>query len=513
VLWLSPVYKSPNYDNGYDISDYRDIMSEFGTMADFDRLLAEAHKRGLKIVMDLVVNHTSSEHAWFVESRKSRDNPYRDYYIWKDPGRKQGEASSLPTTPPNNWGACFGGSAWQYDEATGQYYLHLFAVQQPDLNWENDKVRREVYDMMKWWCDKGVDGFRMDVVSMFSKDQRFPDGKKNGGLYGDFSPFACNGPRIHEFLQEMNGKVLSKYDIMTVGEAANVTIDEAKKYANSGNTELGMVFQFEHVGIGDGKYGKWTTNRYKLSDLRNVLTKWQTELLGVAWNSMYWGNHDQPRSVSRWGNDNSEYRALSAKLLATVEFLLQGTPYIYQGEELGMTNVYFDKLNDYRDVEVFGSHKDLVKSGLMTEEDFLAGAAARSRDNARTPMHWNDSPNAGFTSGTPWIKVNPNYTEINAAKQVKDSNSVYSYYKQLIALRKTHAVMVYGEYTLLDTESESVWAFKRVLDGKEALCVANFSDENAVSPVSLPETAPLIGNYDKRAGNTLRPWEVVVYLK
>jgi oligo-1,6-glucosidase len=300
---------------------------------------------------------------------------------------------------------------------------------------------------------------------------------------------------------------------MTVGEAAGVTIDEAKKYANSGNTELGMVFQFEHVGIGDGEFGKWTTNRYKLADLRNVLTKWQTELSGVAWNSMYWGNHDQPRSVSRWGNDGSEYRALSAKLLATVEFLLQGTPYIYQGEELGMTNVYFDKLSDYRDVEVFGSHTDLVKSGLMSEVDFLAGAAARSRDNARTPMHWNDSYNAGFTSGTPWIKVNPNYTEINAAKQVKDGNSVYSYYKRLIALRKAHAVMVYGEYTLLDTKSESVWAFKRVLDGKEALCVANFSDESAVSPVTLPETAPLIGNYDKRAGNVLLPWEVVVYLE
>jgi oligo-1,6-glucosidase len=359
----------------------------------------------------------------------------------------------------------------------------------------------------------------MDVVSMFSKDQTFPDGKKNGDhLYGDFTPFACNGPRIHEFLREMNREVLSKYDVMTVGEAASVTIDEAKKYANADGTELGMVFQFEHVNIGGGAFGKWTTNRYKLSELRAVLTKWQTELAGVAWNSMYWGNHDQPRSVSRWGNDGGEYRELSAKLLATVEFLLQGTPYIYQGEELGMTTTPFDKLDDYRDVEVFGAHNDFVKSGLLNEDDFLAGAAARSRDNARTPMHWDDSPNAGFTSGTPWIKVNPNYREINAERQVGDPNSVYSYYKRLIALRKKYEVMVYGEYTLLDTNSESVWAFKRVLEpnagsGETLLCVANFSDEPAVSPVTLPTTAPLIGNYGERAGNVLRPWEVVVYLK
>jgi oligo-1,6-glucosidase len=471
-------------------------------MADFDFLLGEAHRRNLKIVMDLVVNHTSSEHAWFVESRKSRDNPYRDYYIWKD---GKGDA------PPNNWGACFGGSAWQYDDATAQYYLHLFTVQQPDLNWENNRVRREVYDMMSFWCNKGVDGFRMDVVSMFSKDQRFPDGKKGSGPYGDFSPFACNGKRIHEFLREMNREVLSKYDIMTVGEAAGVTVDEAKKYANDEGTELGMVFQFEHVSIGDGPFGKWTTNRYKLADLRKVLTKWQTELAGLAWNSMYWGNHDQPRSVSRWGNDRLGYRELSAKLLATVEFLLQGTPYIYQGEELGMTNVYFDNLEDYRDVEVFGAHKDLVQTGLLSEADFLAGAAARSRDNARTPMQWDDSSNAGFTSGTPWINVNPNYGEINAAKQVNDGDSVYSYYRRLIALRKAHPVMVYGDYTLLDAQSGPVWAFKRALDGKELLCVANFSDGDAASPVALPKTAPLIGNYDKGAGNILRPWEAAVY--
>jgi oligo-1,6-glucosidase len=313
----------------------------------------------------------------------------------------------------------------------------------------------------------------------------------------------------------MNREVLSKYDLMTVGEAAGVTTEEAKKYAGAEGTELGMVFQFDHVTVDDGPFGKWTTNRYRLADLRAVLTKWQTELTGVAWNSMYWGNHDQPRSVSRWGNDGigscAEYRVLSAKLLATVEFLLQGTPYIYQGEELGMTNGYFDKLDDYRDVEVFGAHKDLVKTGLMGEADFLAGAAARSRDNARTPMHWDDSPNAGFTSGTPWIKMNPNYTEINAAKQVNDSSSVYSYYKRLITLRKTNAVMVYGAYTLLDTKSESVWAFKRTLNGERLLCVANFSDDIAICPVVLPDSAPLIGNYGKREGNMLRPWEAAVY--
>jgi oligo-1,6-glucosidase len=518
VIWLSPVYKSPNRDNGYDISDYQDIMDEFGTMADFDELLEQAHKRGLKILMDLVVNHTSSDHKWFVESRKSKDNPYRDYYIWRE-GRNGKE--------PNNWGSCFGGPAWEFDKQTGMYYLHCFAVQQPDLNWENDKVRAEVFNMMTWWCEKGIDGFRMDVISMISKVPGFPDGRVTEGLYGDLTPLVCNGPRVHEYLQEMNKKVLSKFDIMTVGEAAGVTIDEAKKYANAGNTELSMVFQFEHTGIGGEKYGKWTTKRYELKDLRRVLTQWETELEGKAWNSVYFGNHDQPRAVSRFGDDGPAWRVSSAKLLATCEFMLQGTPYIYQGEELGMTNVYFDKLEDYRDIEVFGAFNDYVKQGLIAEKEMMACFGARSRDNARTPMQWDSSPQAGFTSGTPWIRVNPNYTEINAAAQVKDPLSVYSYYKKLIALRGQYPVIVYGKYSLMesaaDGDDSAVWAFTREWEGQKLLVLCNFSSAqtpcgSCLAGQNMGKSRLLIGNYEEarspqtKVPDTLRPWEAAVYL-
>jgi oligo-1,6-glucosidase len=346
---------------------------------------------------------------------------------------------------------------------------------------------------------------------MFSKDQRYPDGIVNSGGYGDAGPFVYNGPRIHEFLREMNREVLSKYDLLTVGETGKVTIDEAKKYAAGDGSELSMVFQFEHVESDEGKFGKWTTQRYKPQVLRTILSKWQTELSGAAWNSIYFGNHDQPRTVSRWGNDSAEYRKRSAKLIATVEFMLQGTPYIYQGEELGMTNIYFDKLEDYRDVEVFGSYKDLVKTGLMSEAEFLKGAAARSRDNGRTPMQWDNSPNAGFTSGTPWIKVNPNYPEINAEAAVGDSDSVYHYYKRLIGLRKKHPVMVYGDYLLLESGSDTVWTFRRAWEGRRILCAANFSDRPAPLPADLPGGTPLIGNYNGQAAGELRPWEAVVY--
>jgi oligo-1,6-glucosidase len=518
VIWLSPVYKSPNYDNGYDISDYQDIMDEFGTMADFDELLEQAHKRKLKIVMDLVVNHTSSAHKWFVESRKSKDNPYRDYYIWHE-GRDGKE--------PNNWGSWFGGPAWEFDKQTGMYYLHCFAVQQPDLNWENDRVRAEIFNMMTWWCEKGIDGFRMDVISMISKVPGFPDSRVSAGLYGDPTPLVCNGPRVHEYLQEMNKKVLSKFDIMTVGEAAGVTIDEAKKYANAGNTELSMIFQFEHTGIGGGKYGKWTTKRYELKDLRRVLTQWETELESKAWNSIYFGNHDQPRTVSRFGDDSPAWHVRSAKLLATCEFMLQGTPYIYQGEELGMTNVYFDKLEDYRDIEVFGAFNDYVKQGLIAEKEMMACFGARGRDNARTPMQWDSSAQAGFTSGTPWIQVNPNYTEINAAAQIKDPSSVYSYYKKLIALRRQHPVIVYGKYSLMesavDRDDNAVWAFTREWEGQKLLVICNFSSAQApcgsscLTGQDMGGSRLLIGNYEEAARETevpgmLRPWEAAVYL-
>ena len=434
VIWLSPVYQSPNDDNGYDISDYEAIMTEFGTMADFDEMLNKAHSLGIKIVMALVVNHTSDEHKWFVESRSSKDNPKRDYYIWKD--GKDGKE-------PNNWGSCFSGSAWQLDETTGQYYLHLFSKKQPDLNWENDKVREEVYSMMTRWFDKGIDGFRMDVISLISKDQSFPDGPTYGGLYGSFESCA-NGPRVHEFLQEMNKKVLSKYDIMTVGECAGVTLEEAKKYANSDGTELNMVFQFEHTDLDSGKTMKWSTDKMPLIPLKENLSKWQKGLNEVAWNSLYFCNHDQPRIVSRLGSEKDEYRELSAKCIATCLHMMQGTPYVYQGEELGMTNTVFKSVKDFRDLEAINAYHELTEKGVISPEELFPKICHKSRDNARTPMQWDDSKNAGFTTGTPWIDVNPNYTKINAKEQIAREDSVFNYYKKLIALRKEYEIIVYS---------------------------------------------------------------------
>ena len=476
VLWISPMLESPQDDNGYDISDYRRIYEEYGTMEDYEELLCEAHKRSIRILMDLVVNHTSDEHNWFIESRKSKDNPYRDYYIWKDP---------VNGKEPNNWGGAFGGSAWEYDPQTQMYYLHLFSKKQPDLNWENEKVRQEVYDMMKFWCEKGIDGFRMDVISMISKDQRFPDGEMNNGLYGDFGPYCVHGPRIHEFLQEMNQKVLSKYDIMTVGETAGVTIEEAQKYAGDDRNELNMVFQFEHVESGCGDYGKWTTAKYDFKEFKNIMIKWQEELQGKAWNSLFLGNHDQPRSVSRFGNDNPVYRETSAKMLATCIHMMQGTPYVYQGEELGMTNIYFDKLEDYRDIESINYFKEFTGSGLMTPEHMMKCLMLRSRDNARTPMQWDDSKQAGFTEGEPWIKVNPNYKKINAAQQLEDPDSVFHYYQKLIRLRKEKDIIVYGEFEPLYREDEQIFAYTRKQDQEKLLTVCNFSDKNA--EVEVPE--------------------------
>ena len=476
VLWISPMLESPQDDNGYDISDYRRIYEEYGTMEDYEELLCEAHKRSIRILMDLVVNHTSDEHNWFIESRKSKDNPYRDYYIWKDP---------VNGKEPNNWGGAFGGSAWEYDPQTQMYYLHLFSKKQPDLNWENEKVRQEVYDMMKFWCEKGIDGFRMDVISMISKDQRFPDGEMNNGLYGDFGPYCIHGPRVHEFLQEMNQKVLSKYDIMTVGETAGVTIEEAQKYAGDDRNELNMVFQFEHVESGCGDYGKWTTVKYDFKEFKNIMIKWQEELQGKAWNSLFLGNHDQPRSVSRFGNDNPVYRETSAKMLATCIHMMQGTPYVYQGEELGMTNIYFDKLEDYRDIESINYFKEFTGSGLMTPEHMMKCLMLRSRDNARTPMQWDDSKQAGFTEGEPWIKVNPNYKKINAAQQLEDPDSVFHYYQKLIRLRKEKDIIVYGEFEPLYREDEQIFAYTRKQDQEKLLIVCNFSDKNA--EVEVPE--------------------------
>ena len=505
VIWLSPVYKSPNDDNGYDISDYRDIMDDFGTMEDFDRLLAEAHRHHIKIVMDLVVNHTSDEHAWFIESRSSKDNPHRDYYIWKEP--KNGKE-------PNNWGSCFGGSAWELDERTGMYYLHCFSKKQPDLNWENPKVRDEVFDMMNWWCEKGIDGFRMDVISMISKDQSYPDGPVEDGLYGSFGPYVCNGPRVHEFLQEMNNRVLSHYDLLTVGEAAGVTIDEAKKYANSDGTELGMVFQFEHVDLVKSPIGKWTDQKPQLTDFRRVMNKWQYELEGKAWNSLFLDNHDQPRVVSRFGNDSEAYRVISAKMLATCLHMMKGTPYIYQGEELGMTNVYFDKLEDYRDIESINAFHQYVDSGIVKAEDMMRYLKEISRDNARTPMQWDDSKNAGFTDGTPWINVNPNYKEINAKAAVADPNSVFHYYQELIKLRHTLPIIVYGKFQGLLEDSETIYAYNRLLDGQVLTVTCNFTDQEQDCTL-FDDLAgeELISNYKEHKAGKLQPYEARVILR
>ncbi len=508
VIWLSPVYKSPNDDNGYDISDYQDIMTEFGTMDDFDRMLAEAHRHHIKIVMDLVVNHTSDEHKWFIESRSSKENPYRDYYIWKDP--KDGKE-------PNNWQSCFSGSAWQYDETTGQYYLHCFSKKQPDLNWENKTVRDNVFNMMDWWCEKGIDGFRMDVISMISKDPNYPDGPVTDGIYGDLGPYVCNGPRVHEYLQEMNKRVLSKYDIMTVGEAAGVTIDEAKKYANSDGTELGMVFHFEHVDSSansDPVIGKWTVNPPRLSYVRGILNKWQIELEGKAWGSLYWDNHDQPRVVSRFGNDSAEYRVLSAKMLATVLHMMKGTPYIYQGEELGMTNMHFSSVDDCSDIEEINAYNQYVVDHKMVDSDtMLKCFDAIGRDNARTPMQWDDTENAGFTTGTPWFTVNPNYTTINAKAALEDPNSTFYYYQKLISLRHTNPIIVYGIFKPLLEDSDSIYAYERELDGKTLTVAANWT-ENEVSCTLFDELEgeELISNYETHKAGVLQPYEARVIL-
>ena len=509
VIWLSPVYQSPNDDNGYDISDYQAIMTEFGTMEDYDRMLARAHELGIKIMMDLVVNHTSDEHAWFVESRKSVDNPYRDFYIWRK-GKEDGKE-------PNNWGSCFSGSAWKYDEQTDMYFLHLFSKKQPDLNWDNPKVRDHVFDMMNWWCEKGIDGFRMDVISLISKPEGLPDGIPGENGYADSG--CANGPHVHEYLQEMNRKVLSKYDLITVGEAAGVTLEEAKKYANADGSELNMVFQFEHVSGSEHEkthYGKWDGHKMPLPEWKANLSKWQTGLSHEAWNSLYLSNHDQPRSVSRYGNDSEEYRERSAKLLATCLHMMQGTPYVYQGEELGMCNTYFDNLEDYRDIESINAYHELTEQCGVSHEEMMGYLKRISRDNARTPMQWDDSKNAGFTTGTPWLKVNSNYPEVNAKAQVNDPDSVFSYYKKLIRLRHENEIIVYGDYELLEAESEETFIYKRTYENEHLMVLCNFTDHEVSVTDAVMEQIPdgaekLISNYADDMGQTLRPYEAKVY--
>ena len=511
VIWLSPVYKSPNDDNGYDISDYQDIMDEFGTMEDFDRMLATAHEKGIKIMMDLVVNHTSDEHKWFIESRKSTDNPYRDYYIWR-PAKEDGSL-------PNNWGSCFSGPAWEYDKTTDMYFLHLFSKKQPDLNWDNPAVRQEVFDMMNWWLEKGVDGFRMDVISLISKEQpELPDKEPGINGYATFN-VSANGPHVHEYLQEMRQKALNNADTITVGECSGVTLEEAKKYARSDEKELNMVFQFEHMDVdSDEKAGKWTTRKMDLRDLKKILTRWQKGLQDIAWNSLYWENHDQPRSVSRFGNDSDEYREISAKMLATCIHMMQGTPYVYQGEELGMTNCPFNTLDNFRDLESINAFHELTEQGKMTEEDMMAAIGYKGRDNARTPMQWDDSAYAGFSTANPWIMVNPNYTKINAKDQVNREDSVFKYYQKLIKLRHESELIVYGTYDLILDDDKDIYAYIRTLGDEKLIVYCNFSENTR--EVEIPEEfvngKVLISNYSDAKANqkiTLRPYEAIVIQK
>lgn len=509
VIWMSPVYKSPNDDNGYDISDYQDIMDDFGTMDDFDRVLKKAHSLNIKIMMDLVVNHTSDEHKWFIESKKSKDNPYHDYYMWADPDKNG--------NPPNRWESCFSGSAWEYVESVGQFYLHSFSRKQPDLNWDNPKVREEVFKMMTWWCDKGIDGFRMDVISMISKYPGLPDGPENGNGYtGNTS---CDGPNIHKYLREMNEKVLSKYHLITVGECPGVNAEQAKKYANIDGSELDMIFQFEHVSGSALKpchHGKWDGEAMTMPELRANFTKWQKDLEGCAWNSLFLSNHDQPRCVSRFGNDSEQCRELSAKMLATMTHFQKGTPYVYQGEELGMTNAYMENIADYRDIESLNAYKELTTKENIPAKTVMGYIKAVGRDNARTPMQWDASDNGGFTSGTPWLQVNKNYKTINAAAQVNDPDSVFAYYKKLIALRHTNEVMVNGVYDVLIPDHPQIYAYTRTLGDKQLLVLCNDSDTNVAIPAELQEKIHaakniLIQNYKDTDESTLRPYEAVVY--
>jgi oligo-1,6-glucosidase len=507
IIWLCPIYKSPNDDNGYDISDYRSIMDEFGTMEDFNELLAEMHKKDIKLVMDLVVNHSSDEHKWFVESKKSKDNLYRDYYIWRK--GKDGN-------PPNNWGSFFSGSVWQYDENTDEYYLHLFSKKQPDLNWENEELRNEVYNMMKFWFEKGIDGFRMDVINLISKVQGLPDGDKGDrDLYGNgFSLFA-NGPKAHEYLQEMNKEVLSKYDIMTVGETPGVNPETAKHYVNEDRNELNMLFQFELMDIDSGN-GKWDLKQWKLTTFKNIMYKWYEALKEQGWNSLFLNNHDQPRMVSRFGNDK-EFRVESAKMLATFLHTWQGTPYIYQGEEIGMTNVEFD-IAEYKDIEIINMFNERISQGVK-KGDLMKSIYAKGRDNARTPVQWDESGNAGFTTGKPWIKVNPNYKGINVKNALEDKNSIFYYYQNLIKLRKEYDVIVYGDINLLYKDDENIFAYTRNLNDETILVILNFFGKEVEfelpKEIEYKDYKLLIGNYKAEDYSIdsikLKPYEARVY--
>jgi alpha-glucosidase len=501
VIWISPIYESPNEDNGYDISDYQKIMDEYGTMEDFDQLLSEVHRRDMKLIMDLVINHTSDEHPCFIESRKSKDNPYRDFYIWR-PGKDGKE--------PNNWESIFGGSAWEYDEQTDEYFLHVFSTKQPDLNWENSAVRNELYNMVNWWLDKGIDGFRVDAISHIKKISGLPDlPNPENKKYVPSYEGHMNREGIHVFLEELKQKTFANYDIMTVGEANGVSIEQADEWVGETNGKFDMIFQFEHLGL----WGKDTNNGIDIHALKKTMTKWQTGLEGNGWNALFLENHDQPRSVSTWGN-SEEYRVESAKSLATMYFLMQGTPFIYQGQEIGMTNVQFPSIDDYDDVGMKNYYHAEVEKGTPVEK-IMEVIWKTGRDNSRTPMQWNTEKNAGFSNGSPWMKVNPNYKTINVEAEVKDPDSIYHYYKKLIQLRKEQHVLIYGSYQLVMEGHDQIYAYTRTLEDEVVLVITNLFAKEV--PLTLPKEFNhkpkelLLGNYQDIDEQLLKPYEARVY--
>jgi oligo-1,6-glucosidase len=520
AIWLSPVYPSPQDDNGYDISDYQDIDPTYGTLADFDTLVAGAHERGIKIVIDVVINHTSDEHPWFEASRSGLGDPKRDWYWWRPP--RPGMPPGLPGAEPTNWASFFSGPAWELDEKSGEYYLHLFSRKQPDLNWENPSVRQAVYEMLRWWLERGVDGFRMDVINMISKDVAadgsLPDAVAvEPGMLATGAQHFIDGPRIHEFLQELHAHVLAdRPDVMTVGEMPGVTVDDAVLFTDPARAEVDMVFQFEHVGLDQG-ISKWDIHPFRLLDLKGSLARWQAGLASTGWNSLYWNNHDQPRAVSRFGDDG-EHRVRSAKLLGTVLHLHRGTPYVYQGEELGLTNAGFGGIEEYRDIESLNHYAAATAAG-EDPEHVLDALRVMSRDNARTPMPWDGSAHGGFTTGTPWLEVNGTYPTINAAAAVADPDSVFHHYRRLIQLRHEEPAVALGDFTMLLPTHEQIYAFTRTLEDTNILVLANFSGSDVTfdlpDPAGWDRAELLLGNYDGSPGPspsmTLRAWEALVY--
>jgi oligo-1,6-glucosidase len=519
VIWLSPIYSSPQDDNGYDISDYQSIDPIFGTLDDFDELITQIHKSRMKLVMDLVVNHTSDEHPWFVESASSLVNSKRDWYWWRKPC--QGHTGGEPGAEPNNWGSFFSGPAWKFDEATGEYFLHLFSSKQPDLNWENSEVRQAVYSMMRWWLDRGVDGFRMDVINLISKDPSLPNGDlPPGASFGNGFPHYSYGPRIHEFLAEMHEEVFAgrEAQLITVGEMPGVSVDQAQLFTDATRHELNMVFQFEHMGLDHGAGGKWDHKPLDLRELKSSFHRWQTGLADTGWNSLYWNNHDQPRAVSRFGNDE-KYWSQSAKALAAVLHLQKGTPFIYQGEEIGMTNVPFSDIDDFRDIESLNYFMEATDRLGVAKHEVLQNLRRASRDNARTPMQWSPGPNAGFTFGNPWIGVNPNFSIINADSQVGNRESIFEFYRSLINLRKTETILVNGDFTMLEADHQSLFSYLRTWRNESLLVIANLSNEplNTIETEShfrASEMELILSNYEQSKHedvNILLPWEVKIF--